>query len=49
MNVMERPQACGCTSSELDGLTSGMAVSTTAQDLIVVDNYTVEQYPGGCI
>ena len=26
MNVLERPQACGCTVSECDGLTCGTAV-----------------------
>ena len=48
MNVMERPQAFGCTASECDGLTCGTVVSTTAQDLSVADHYTVEQAPGGC-
>ena len=48
MDVMERPQACGCTASECDGLTCGTVVSTTAQDLSVADFYTVEQSPGSC-
>ena len=48
MNILERPQACGCTASESDGLTCGTVVSTTAQDHSVVSHYTVEQAPGGC-
>ncbi|CAI5745401.1 unnamed protein product [Peronospora destructor] len=48
MNILERPQACGCSASECDGLTCGTVVSTTAQDHSVVDHYTVEQAPGGC-
>ena len=31
MNVMERPQACGYTASECDGLTCGKVVSTTSK------------------
>ena len=42
MNVLERPQACGCPTSECDGLTCGTVVSTTAQDLSVVSHYTEE-------
>ena len=48
MNILERPQACGCTASESDGLTCGTVVRTTAQDHSVDDHYTVEQAPGGC-
>ena len=48
MNILERPQACGCTASECDGLTCGSVVRTTAQDHSVADHYTVEQAPGGC-
>ncbi|MCY0725446.1 hypothetical protein OVW19_27235, partial [Klebsiella pneumoniae] len=48
MNILERPQACGCSASECDGLTCGSVVSTTAQDHSVVDHYTVEQAPGDC-
>ena len=46
MSVMELPQACGYTASECVGLTSDKVVSTTAQDLIVADPYTVYQAPG---
>uniref|UniRef100_A0AAV1VFX5 Reverse transcriptase domain-containing protein n=1 Tax=Peronospora matthiolae TaxID=2874970 RepID=A0AAV1VFX5_9STRA len=48
MNVLERPQACGCTTSECDGLTCGTVVSTTAQNLSVPNGYTSEQSSGGC-
>ena len=48
MNILERPQACGCTASECDGLTCGTVARTTAQDHSVDDHYTVEQAPGGC-
>uniref|UniRef100_A0AAV1VN61 Reverse transcriptase n=1 Tax=Peronospora matthiolae TaxID=2874970 RepID=A0AAV1VN61_9STRA len=47
MNVLERPQACGCTTSECDGLTCGTVVSTTAQNLSVPNGYTSEQSSGG--
>ena len=49
MNVLERPQACGCTASECDGLTSGTVVSTTAQDHSVTANHTVEEAAGGYV
>ena len=49
MNIMERPQACGCTVSECDDLTCGSVVRTIAQDHSVDDHYTVEQAPGNCI
>ena len=45
MNVLERSQACECSTSECDGLTCGSVVSTTAQDLSVTDSHTVEQEP----
>ena len=48
MNALERPQACGCTASECDGLTCGKVVSTTAQDHSVTTNHTVEEAAGGC-
>ena len=48
ISVLERPQACGCSTSECDGLTCGSVVSTTAQDLSVAGHYTVEQDTGGC-
>ena len=48
MNVMKRPQVCRCTANEYDGLTSDTVASPTAQDLSVVDHYTVEQAPDGC-
>ena len=48
MNALERPQACGCTASECDGLTCGTVVSTTAQDHSVTTNHTVEKAAGGC-
>ena len=44
MNVLERPQACGCTASECDGLARGTVVSKTAQ----TPNHTVEEDAGGC-
>uniref|UniRef100_A0AAV1TUV1 Uncharacterized protein n=1 Tax=Peronospora matthiolae TaxID=2874970 RepID=A0AAV1TUV1_9STRA len=49
MNVLERPQACGCTTSECDGPTCGTVVSTTAQDHSVEGNYTVEPASGTCV
>ena len=49
MNVLERPQACGCTTSERDGLTCGTVVSTTAQDHSVITNHNVESAAGGCV
>ncbi|CAI5710959.1 unnamed protein product [Peronospora effusa] len=48
MNVLERSQACECTTSECDGLTCGSVVSTTAQELSVTDSHAVEQAAGGC-
>ena len=47
INVLERPKACGCTTSECDGLTCGTVVSTTAQDHSVMTNHTVEEAAGG--
>ena len=49
MNVLERPQACGCTTSECDGLTCGTVISTTAQDHSVITNHNVESAAGGCV
>uniref|UniRef100_A0AAV1VFY4 Uncharacterized protein n=1 Tax=Peronospora matthiolae TaxID=2874970 RepID=A0AAV1VFY4_9STRA len=49
MNVLERPQACGCTTSECDGLTRGTVVSTIAQDHSVEGHYTVEPASGTCV
>ncbi|CAI5720134.1 unnamed protein product [Peronospora farinosa] len=48
MNVLERSQACECTTSECDGLTCDSVVSTTAQELSVTDSHAVEQAAGGC-
>ena len=48
MSVLERPQACGCSTSECDGLTCGSVVSTTAQDHSVKTNHTVEEDAGVC-
>ena len=48
MNVLELPQACGCTASECDRLTCGTVVSTTAQDHSVTTHHTVEEAAGGC-
>ena len=48
MSFMKRPQACGCTASERDGLICGTVVSTTAQDFSVADNHNMEKAPGGC-
>ena len=48
MNVLDHPQACGCSASEGDDLTCGTVVSTTAQNLSVADHYTVEQDSGVC-
>ena len=48
MNILERPQACKCTTSECDGLTCGTVVSTTAQDHSVIMNHIVESAAGGC-
>ena len=48
MNILERPQACGCTASKCYGLTCGTDISTTAQDHIVTTNQTVEESAGGC-
>ena len=42
MNALERPQACGCITSECDGLTCGTIASMTAQDHSVEGHYTVE-------
>ena len=49
MNVLDRPPSCGCSKSECDGLTSGLVVSTTAQDRNVTKHHTVEQVPGDCV
>uniref|UniRef100_A0AAV1VLA3 Uncharacterized protein n=1 Tax=Peronospora matthiolae TaxID=2874970 RepID=A0AAV1VLA3_9STRA len=49
MNVLERPQACGCTTSERDGLTCGMVVSTTAQDYSVEGHCIVEPASVTCV
>uniref|UniRef100_A0AAV1T1A2 C2H2-type domain-containing protein n=1 Tax=Peronospora matthiolae TaxID=2874970 RepID=A0AAV1T1A2_9STRA len=46
MNVLEHPQACGCTTSECDGLTCGMVVSKIAQDHSVEGHYTLEPASG---
>ena len=48
MNVLERPQACECTTSECDGLTCGTVVSMTAQDHSGTTRSTVELAAGGC-
>ena len=48
MNVLERPQACGCSASEYYGLTCGTVLSTTAQDHSVVDHSTADQAPVDC-
>ena len=48
INVLERPQACGCPTSECDGLTCGTVASTTAQDINVVSHYTEEQASDDC-
>ena len=48
MNVLERSQACECSTSECDGLTCDSVVSTTSHDLSVTDSHTVEQAAGGC-
>uniref|UniRef100_A0AAV1V363 Uncharacterized protein n=1 Tax=Peronospora matthiolae TaxID=2874970 RepID=A0AAV1V363_9STRA len=49
MNVLERLQACGCTTSECDGLTCGTVVSTIAQDHSVAGQYTVKPSSGTCV
>ena len=49
MNVFERPQACGCPTSECDVLTCGTVVSTTAQEDSVDDRYSVEHAAGDCV
>ena len=43
VNVLDRPQACGCTSIEYDGLTCGTVVTTTAQGHSETTNHTVEE------
>ena len=48
MNVLERLQACGYTTSECDGLTCGTVVSMTAQDHSGTTRPTVELAAGGC-
>ena len=48
MNVLERPQACGCPTSECDGVTCGSVISMTAQDLSVKAQHTVELDTNGC-
>ena len=45
---LECSQACGCPTSECDGLTCGTVVSTTAQDHGGISNPTVELAAGGC-
>uniref|UniRef100_A0AAV1V866 Uncharacterized protein n=1 Tax=Peronospora matthiolae TaxID=2874970 RepID=A0AAV1V866_9STRA len=49
MNVLERPQACECNTSECDDLTCGTVVSTIAQDHSVEDHCTVEPASGTCV
>ena len=49
MNGMERPQTCGCTTSECDGLACGSVVSTTAHDHGVADRHTMKPDSGDCI
>uniref|UniRef100_A0AAV1T2G8 CCHC-type domain-containing protein n=1 Tax=Peronospora matthiolae TaxID=2874970 RepID=A0AAV1T2G8_9STRA len=49
MNVLERPQACGCTTSECDGLTCGTVVSTITRVHSVEGHYTVESNSGTCV
>ena len=48
MSVLEHPQACGCTTSECDGLTCGTVVSMTTQYHSVEGHYTVEPASGDC-
>ena len=48
MNVLERPQACGCTASDCDGLTCGTVVSTSAQYYCVTTYHNREEAAGGC-
>ena len=49
MNAMERPQTCGCTTCECDGLTCGAVVSTTAHGHGVADCHTMKSDSGDCI
>uniref|UniRef100_A0AAV1TM56 C2H2-type domain-containing protein n=1 Tax=Peronospora matthiolae TaxID=2874970 RepID=A0AAV1TM56_9STRA len=49
MDVLERPQACGCTTSECDGHTCGTVASTIAQDHSVEGHYTVKPASGTCV
>ena len=49
MNVLERPQACECTTSECDGLTCDTVVSTTAQDHSVITNCMWSQLPAAVL
>uniref|UniRef100_A0AAV1U172 Uncharacterized protein n=1 Tax=Peronospora matthiolae TaxID=2874970 RepID=A0AAV1U172_9STRA len=49
MNVLERLQVCGCTTSEFDGLTCGTVVSTIAQDHSVEGHYSVKLASGTCV
>uniref|UniRef100_A0AAV1U8M7 Uncharacterized protein n=1 Tax=Peronospora matthiolae TaxID=2874970 RepID=A0AAV1U8M7_9STRA len=48
-HILGRLQACGCTTSEFDGLTCGTVVSMTAQDHSVKGHCTVEQASGTCV
>ena len=49
MNVLERLQACACTTSECDGLTCSTVVSTIIHDHSVEGHYTVEPALGDCV
>ena len=42
MNAVERPQTCGCTTSECDGLACGSVVITTAHGHGVADRHTMK-------
>ena len=46
IDALERPQACGCTTSECDGVTRGTVVSTTAQDLSA-ESHCIEKIADG--
>ena len=48
MNILKHPQACGCPTSECDGLTCGWVICTTAQDLSVNVHHTINLDPDGC-
>ena len=43
MNILERPNPCGCAASGWDGLTCGTVVSKTVQEHDVDDHYIVEK------